>query len=256
MGLLAKLFNDASDKEFKLAQDLVAIAIADGEISEAERNMITQICQNEGISKETVDDCLHGFDTDCVNRMPNQRKEKLTYLTKLIRVMGVDGYCSHMEIYLLEIIASKLGIQHMELVSLVLMTATHRYFSGDTGAKVLASFLQNVIDPKGKSLRNNRDNIKMLFDIMAENTPQQQNEEEDKAVFVKAMNNATDLLMENSLLCDEFRMMGIDFETVLMDEREQAIRRWLSDTYDSQRLLMGDNLSRTGHKTHFLNSRR
>lgn len=53
MGLLAKLFNDASDKEFKLAQDLVAIAIADGEISEAERNMITQICQNEGISKET-----------------------------------------------------------------------------------------------------------------------------------------------------------------------------------------------------------
>ena len=28
MGLLAKLFNDASDTEFKLAQDLVAIAMA------------------------------------------------------------------------------------------------------------------------------------------------------------------------------------------------------------------------------------
>ena len=81
---------------------------------------------------------------------------------------------------------------------------------------------------------------------MAENTPQQQNEEEDKVVFVKAMNNATDLLMENSLLCDEFRMMGIDFETVLMDEREQAIRRWMTDTYDSQKLLMGDNQSKTG----------
>ena len=48
------------------------------------------------------------------------------------------------------------------------------------------------------------------------------------AAFVKAMSNATDLLMENSLLSNEFRMMGIDFETVLMDEREQAIRRWIN----------------------------
>lgn len=45
MGLLAKLFNDASDTEFKLAQDFVAIAMADGIISEAERKVITEICQ-------------------------------------------------------------------------------------------------------------------------------------------------------------------------------------------------------------------
>jgi hypothetical protein len=62
---------------------------------------------------------------------------------------------------------------------------------------------------------------------MAENVPQLQNEEEDKAAFIKAMNAATDLLMENSLLCNEFRSIGIDFETILMDEREQAIRRWM-----------------------------
>ena len=58
MGLLVKLFNDASDTDFKLAQDLVAIAIADGEISEAERKTITEICQKEGISDDTVNDCL------------------------------------------------------------------------------------------------------------------------------------------------------------------------------------------------------
>ena len=52
MGLLTKIFNDASDAEFKLAQDLVAIAMADGEISEAERKVIAEICQSEGISKE------------------------------------------------------------------------------------------------------------------------------------------------------------------------------------------------------------
>ena len=59
------------------------------------------------------------------------------------------------------------------------------------------------------------------------NIPQLQNEEEDKAAFTKAMNTATTLLTENSLLNNEFRAMGIDFETVLMDEREQAIRRWI-----------------------------
>ena len=227
MGLLAKLFNDASDTEFKLAQDLVAIAIADGEISEAERKTIIEICHKEGVSDDTVNDCLMGFDKDVKALIPAKRKEKTDYITKLIRVMGVDGVSSHMQIYLLEIIASKMGFSHLDLVSLVLMTATRTFFSGDTGSRTLSSFLHNVIDPKGKNLRENRDNIKKIFDLMAENVPQLQNKEEDKAAFVKAMNAATDLLMENSLLCNEFRMMGIDFEMVLMDEREQAIRRWI-----------------------------
>ena len=45
MGLLAKLFNDASDAEFKLAQDLVGIAMADGEISDAERKVFDLVAR-------------------------------------------------------------------------------------------------------------------------------------------------------------------------------------------------------------------
>ena len=227
MGLLTKLFNDSSDSEFKLAQDLVAIAMVDGEISEAERKTILEICQSEGIAWATANDYLMGMDTDIKNMMPASHRDKAQYLTHLIRVMGVDGYSSHMEIYLLEIIASKMGISHMELVSLVLMTATRRNFPDDIGCKTLASFLKNIIDPKGKKLYDNRESLKHLFDLIAENVPQQQNKENDKEAFVMAMNAATDLLLENSLLANEFRMMGIDFETVLMDEREQAIKRWL-----------------------------
>lgn len=227
MGLLAKIFNDASDTEFRLAQDLVAIAIADGEVSEAERKVITEICQKEGISDETINDYMLGFNKDVEGILPTMRRDKINYLTKLIRVMGVDGISSYMVIYLLEIIASKLGISHMELVSLVLMTATRTFFSGDTGARALSSFLKNVIDPKGKDLKANRENIKKIFDMIAESIPQQQNEEEDRAAFVEAINAATNLLMENSLLNSEFRAMGIDFETILMDERKQAIRRWM-----------------------------
>jgi uncharacterized tellurite resistance protein B-like protein len=227
MGLLVKLFNDASDAEFKLAQDLVAIAMADGEISEEEKKMISAICQSEGISGDVLKDSVLGLDKDMHGEMPARRRERAEYLTKLIRVMGVDGESSHMEIYLLEIIASKLGISHMELVSLVLMTATNRNFPGNVGTKALSSFLKNVIDPKSSSLQETHDNIKMLFDLMADNVPQQQNEEEDRVAFAKAMDAATDLLLTNTLLANEFRAIGIDFKSVLMDEREQAIRSWI-----------------------------
>jgi len=227
MGLLTKIFNDASDTEFKLAQDLVAIAIADDEVSEKERKEMERICRNEGISDETLNEFMMGFDSSGKCQIPQQRKERMDYLTKLIRVMCADGFSSNMEIYLLQIIASKLDINHMELISLVLMTASRKYFKGDTGTRALASFLRNVIDPRGKSLHDNRENIRTLFDLMAEHVPQEQNMEEDKAAFVKAMNKATELLIENTLLCNEFRAIGIDLETVLMDEREHAIRRWL-----------------------------
>ena len=230
MGLLAKLFSDASDADFKLAQDLVAIAMADGEISEAERTMIARICQSEGISDEALQEFLLGFDGEPDAQVPVRRSDKMSYLTKLIRVMGVDGYSSHMEIYLLEMIASKLGVGHFDLVSLVLMTATHRNFSGDTGQRALASFLQNVIDPRGKTLCDNRQGLRTLFDLIAQNIPQLQDAEEDRLAFERAMNTTTDLLLENALLCNEFRAMGIDFETVLMTEREQALRRWMERT--------------------------
>ena len=140
--------------------------------------------------------------------------------------MGADGHSSHMEIYLLEIIASKMGISHMELVSLVLMTATRKYFSGDTGAKTLSSFLHNVIDPKGKNLRDNRDNINKIFDLIAENISQLRNAEEDRNAFTQAISSASELLFENALLDKEFKDLGIDFKRVLAEEREQAIRRW------------------------------
>lgn len=226
MGLLTKLFIDSADDEFKLAQDLVGIAIADGEISEAEQKVINEICKSEGMSNDTIADCLMGFDKEANALVPSKKREKMDYLSKLIRVMGADGHSSHMEIYLLEIIASKMGISHMELVSLVLMTATHRYFSGDTGAKALSSFLHNVIDPKGKNLRDNRDNINKIFDLIAENISQLRNAEEDRNAFTQAISSASELLFENALLDKEFKDLGIDFKRVLAEERERAIRRW------------------------------
>ena len=226
MGLLAKIFKDSSDSEFKLAQDLVAIAVADGNISDAERQEIEKICQTEGISSETVNDCFLGFDQGAVAHVPIRHRERAGYMLKLVRVMAADGVSAHMEIYLLQIIASKLGIGYLELVSLVLTAATKDNFPGDIGSRALSSFIKNAIDPKGRPLQKNIENLRMIFDIMAESVPQLQNVEEDRNAFTQAISSASELLFENALLDKEFKDLGIDFKRVLAEEREQAIRRW------------------------------
>jgi len=227
MGLLAKIFKDSSDSEFKLAQDLVAIAVADGNISDVERQEIEKICQREGISSETVNDCFLGFDQGAVAHVPIRHRERAGYMSKLVRVMAADGISAHMEIYLLQIIASKLGIGYLELVSLVLTAATKENFAGDIGSRTLNSFIKNAIDPKGRPLQRNIENLRMIFDIMAESVPQLQNVEEDRNAFVQAMASASELLFENTLLDKEFKDMGIDFKIVLAEERERAIKRWI-----------------------------
>ena len=226
MGLLAKIFKDSSDSEFKLAQDLVAIAVADGNISDVERQEIEKICQREGISSETVNDCFLGFDQGAVAHVPIRHRERAEYMSKLVRVMAADGVSAHMEIYLLQIIASKLGIGYLELVSLVLTAATKANFAGDIGSRTLNSFIKNAIDPKGRPLQKNIENLRMIFDIMAESVPQLQNVEEDRNAFVQAMASASELLFENTLLDKEFKDMGVDFKRVLAEERERAIKRW------------------------------
>ena len=226
MGLLAKIFKDSSDSEFKLAQDLVAIAIADGNISNTERQEIEKICQTEGISSETVNDCFLGFDQGAVAHVPIRHRERASYMSKLVRVMAVDGVSAHMEIYLLQIIASKLGIGYLELVSLVLSTATRANFQGDIGSRALKSFISNAIDPKGRPVQKNIENLRKIFDIMAESVPQLQNVEDDRHAFIHAMESASELLFENAMLDREFKDMGIDFKLVLAEERERAIKRW------------------------------
>ena len=77
-------------RKFKLTQDLITIAIADGRISEVERKMIQEIYPKEGISQDIVSECMLGYDEDEKVLMPVKRKDKTGYLTKLTRVMGID----------------------------------------------------------------------------------------------------------------------------------------------------------------------
>lgn len=83
MGLLAKLFKDSSDSEFKLAQDLVAIAVADGNISDVERQEIMEICQTEGIHPDIIKDCFSVVDPGAVAHVPIRHIERVEYIENI-----------------------------------------------------------------------------------------------------------------------------------------------------------------------------
>ena len=71
----------------------------------------------------------------------------------------------------------------MDVISMFLLTATRQYFKGDMGAKILASFLRNYIDPKGETEKDNRENLRTIYETVASNTPISQDEELDKEIL-------------------------------------------------------------------------
>ena len=160
--------------------------------------------------------------------IPPTRKDKEDYLIKLIRVMGADADSAAEEIILLEIIADKLGFNKMQLLSLVLINASRKNFPGDVGAKVMDSFLKHVIDVKGKSDRQNHQCIAKIYDAVASNTASSSDAEENKRLLKDALNNATNVLLEDRIQKEDFRIAGLSFKDFLEYEAEKAYQRWIN----------------------------
>lgn len=224
MGIIAKFMSGVAEPQFRLARDLIAIALADGEITPEEEMAIAKICQIEGIDKARLYDTFrNGYDNVCED-MPQSRKEKANYLRNIIQLIGADGYVAPEEVYLFQIIAGKMGLNQMDVVGLFLLTATRQYFRGDTGAKVLASFLRNYIDPRNKTEKDNRESLRTIYDTVASNTPTRQGEQIDRERLCQNLSRATEAFMENIILVNEFAAIGIDF-AVMVREEEQRIRQ-------------------------------
>lgn len=224
MGLLTNIFANAVDEDFRLAQDLVAIAIADGSISEDEYNMMVNICRSVGISTEVIDTYIRGEAHVAQDDMPMKDVDKADYLSKLIQVMAIDGKSSQMEIFLLEVIAGKMGVSRMQLLSLVLTATSRRNLPSDKGSKALNSFLKNIIDPKAKTLAENMENLRTVVNMMAAHI-QRHSPQTDTDTFSHEMEAAAALLAENKVLNREFSSMGLNFKHTVMLECSQAVKR-------------------------------
>lgn len=226
MSIINRFLVAAIEPEFKLARDLTAIAISDGLVTPEEKDAIKSICQLEEINETTLVENLQVNNDNVDAEIPKTRKEKEDYLKKLIQLIGADQYASAHEIYLFQIIASRMGLNKMDVTSLFLLTASRRYFKGETGAKVLASFLKNHIDPKCRNERENRECLRSIYESVANHTERQQDKETDRELLRQNLERATETFLENKIIMQEFKDMNLDFPRILKEEELRAFNKY------------------------------
>ena len=229
MSIITRFLAVVIEPQFKLARDLTAMAIADGEVTPEEKDAISAICHLEGVDETKLMDALSGGYDKVNEEMPNSRQEKEAYLRDIIKLIGADGYSAPQEVYLFQIIASRMGLNQMDVIGLFLLTATRQYFKGDAGAKILATFLRNYIDPKGKTEKCNRENMRAIYETVANNTPVSQDTELDKEILRQNLARATETFLENKILIKEFADVGLDFAVMTRQEEQNIIKRYTSD---------------------------
>jgi uncharacterized tellurite resistance protein B-like protein len=163
MSIINRFLTAVTEPEFKLARDLTAMAIADGEVTPEEKEAFCTLCHIEGIDERKLLENLKVRHEPIEEEIPKERRAKEDYLKTLIRLIGADGYTAPQEIFLFQIIASKLGMNQMDVVGLFMLTTNRQYFRGDVGSKVLSSFLRHQIDPMGKTEREMKRQTRSYF---------------------------------------------------------------------------------------------
>lgn len=229
MSIITRFLAVVTEPQFKLARDLTAMAIADGQVTPEEKEAMSTICHLEGIDEKKLLDALRGGYDNVDEEMPKTRHDKEGYLRDVIRLIGADGYAAPQEVYLFQIIASRMGLNQMDVIGMFLLTATRRFFKGDMGSKILASFLRNYIDPKGKAEKDNRENLRTIYETVASNTPVSQDKELDKEILRQNLNRATEAFLENKILIKEFADVGLDFTVMAKQEEMTIFKRYTSD---------------------------
>ena len=229
MSIITRFLAVVTEPQFKLARDLTAMAIADGQVTPDEKEAMSTICHLEGVDEKKLMDALRGGYDKVAEEIPNTRQAKEVYLRDLIKLIGADGYAAPQEIYLFQIVASRMGLNQMDVVGLFLLTANRQYFKGDMGARILASFLKNYIDPKAKTEKDNRENLRIIYDTVAANTEVSRDEELDKEILRQNLARATETFLENRILMREFADVGLDFAVMARQEEMKIFKRYTSD---------------------------
>ena len=226
MSIITRFLAVVTEPQFKLARDLTAMAVADGEITPEEKEAMSTICHLEGVDEKKLLDALRDGYENVNEEIPKTRHDKEGYLRDVIKLIGADGYAAPQEVYLFQIIASRMGLNQMDVIGMFLLTATHQYFKGDMGARILASFLRNYIDPKGKTEKNNRENLRTIYNTVASNTEMSQDTEVDKEILRQTLAHATETFLENKILIKEFKDVGLNFSVMVKQEELNIFKRY------------------------------
>ena len=143
MGIVDWFTNDLSTEERTLTRDLLSVAIADCEFSEEEQKMILEICEMEGISSVEMMDSIR--EKSAGEKKLRSTDEKKRYLLHLIRIMSADGKFPSIELHIIEVVAKKLEVNPMQLLSFVIDEINDNHISKDEGLVIINSFVRHYI---------------------------------------------------------------------------------------------------------------
>ena len=143
MGIVDWFTNDLSTEERALTRDLLSVAIADHEFSEKEQKTILEICETEDISLVEMMDSIR--DKKSGARLLHSTDEKKRYLLHLIKMMSADGRFPSIELHMIEVVAKKLEVNSMQLLSFVLDEINENRISKDEGVVIINSVVRHFI---------------------------------------------------------------------------------------------------------------
>lgn len=227
MSIIARLLTEATNPQVMIARDLLAMALADGKITPDEKETISAICASEGVSEAQLAEAFHGNDDSANQKVLRTRQEKMEYMRSLIKLIGADGYTSPQEANLFQIIASRIGLTQKDVLTLFLTTTTHQYFKGSTGTKVLNSFIQNFIDPKGKTEAENRRCLRATYDTVASHIVRGQDKTQYAERLRRSFARTSNAFLSNKILIKEYEDIGADFYIMVKQEELRALKKYL-----------------------------
>ena len=143
MGIVDWFTNDLSTEERALTRDLLSVAIADHELSEEEQKAILEICETEDISLVEMMDSIR--DKKSGAKLLRSTDEKKRYLLHLIKMMSVDGRFPSLELHIIEVVAKKLEVNPMQLLSFVLDEISESRISKDDGLVIINNYVKHYI---------------------------------------------------------------------------------------------------------------
>lgn len=143
MGIVDWFNNDLDTDERTLTRDLLSVAIADKEFSEEEKKAIFETCQLEDVSMVELMDSIRDKTAGVTRTFSIEKKKR--YLLHLVRVMCADGNYHPLELNVIGIVAKKLDVTPILLLSFVLDEIKDNNLSKVEGITILDRFVKHFI---------------------------------------------------------------------------------------------------------------
>ena len=223
MVLVGKISTEIVSQLFNHDGNAISVSGKDSSLIFAHKKGARKI---EGIEEPHLMECLQGNYEHIRSEMPRTDKERQRYLANLIRIIGADEYCAPQEIYLFQIIAGRLGLNQMHVISLFLAYTSGSFFKGDAANKITQSFMKNYIDPLHKYHADNIKHIRLMYDMVGKYTERLQDIQADREQLRQNLIKTTKFLLENQILVKEFAKVGINFEALLKSEENKALTKY------------------------------